>query len=172
MKPKSSRTELDLTGLSDAELDRLWEQSKMYRAMSTDYSIQDALSGDDAAAARSYLSWLRKHLRYRNPIDDAVSAYSVAALSRFFKGGVTLGEAFGVERGKQGIPTRAGAKRAIVGLIRFLHEEHQFPLSIDSSKPSAFLVAATLIGRYWQVTRSPTTLRDEYWNKRDKGENG
>jgi hypothetical protein len=96
--------------------------------------------------------------------------YGSSAFDRFFKGGVTLGEAFGIEREKRRgpSPTRAGLRQLIVSLIQYLNERG-FPLSDIGRRPSAFLVAATLMQRRRWTVRSPTTLRDEYWNKRDKG---
>jgi hypothetical protein len=171
MAKVSTIVKLDPTGLSDVELELLWEDSVSARQSSSEEILDAALSGDDRNAAMSYLAALLSYIRHDQPIDAAVREYAVSALGRFLKGGVTLGVAFGTERAKRGAPpTRLGARRAIVGLVKFLSEERHFPLSEASDRPSAFLVAATLMQRKWKFSRSPSTVRDEYWNKRDKGD--
>jgi hypothetical protein len=170
MARKAKQTQLDPTGLSDAELDQLWHDWTPYRGISDDELVANALSGDDPEAARSLIFWLGVNLRDGDPMQPVVQAYGAQAFERFIRGKMTLGEAFGTERRKRGAPpTRLGARQAIISLLRFLKEERDFPLSESSRRPSAFLVAATLMQRRWRVSRSPTTLRDEYWNKRDKG---
>jgi hypothetical protein len=171
-KKPSPKIEIEpTTGLTYVEPDRLWVESAEYRGITDEESIAQSLSGDDPEAARAYLHWLQVSIRDEKPMQPTVREYARQALHRFMHGGVTLGEAFGTERRKRGArPMRAGAKSAVIGLIRFLHEQRKFPLSDGRKGPSAFLVAATILSTKLAFLRSPTTLRDEYWNQRDKGD--
>jgi hypothetical protein len=158
--------------LSDAELDQLWRDFTPHRGITDEQLVANALSGNDAEAARSLLFWISVAIRDEEEMTLAVRMYGSGALERFFKGGVTLGEAFGTERKRRRgpPPTRSGVRQLIVSLIQYLNQHRGFPLSDSGRRPSAFLVAATLMQRRRWTVRSPTTLRDEYWNKRDKGE--
>ena len=172
MKRKPKHASKFVEELTPEELDTLWTGAAPYMAINDDESVQQALSGNDPGAARAYIYWLTHHLRTGQPISSSTRAFAIGALDRF--GGfsrLTLGQAFGVERMTRGNPpTRRGAFSAVVGLIQYLHEQCGFALSESADRSSAFEVASVLLERRWKYRRTPLTLRDQFWNKRDKGE--
>ena len=157
--------------LDPNELQKLWVEVRPYMNVDDAQVIANALSGDDPPAATSYLHWLRRQLGANEPISEDVRAYAVAALDRHAAGGITLGQAFGLERTKRGNkPSRAGGVQAVNSLIAVLHEKHGYPLGESATNPSAFEVASQLLREHFRFDRSPYTLRDQYWSKRYKGD--
>lgn len=170
MKKLPQSIPLFVEDLTDRHLDILWAEAQPHMGIADDESIEQALSGDDPAAARAYLFWLHKCLRDRQPISDEVRSFAVSALGRL-TGKKTLGQAFGLERTKRGNPpNRSGAVSAVVGLIGYLHDECGYSLSDSADRSSAFEVASILLQRRWKFTRAPNTLRDQFWNKRSNRE--
>jgi hypothetical protein len=155
--------------LSPEQMDLLWKRALPYMACSPEDVLEAALSGDDPEAALAHLFWLRRSLAQNSRVPESTRAFAVEALDRFGlgKGGLSLGQAFGLERRKRGAPPRRlGAVRAINGLLRFLHEKEGYPVIDPKIGPSTFDVAAALLKRYWGFDRSPYTLSDEpYWQK-------
>lgn len=157
--------------LDPNELQKLWVEVRPHMDIDDTRLLANALSGDDLPAASSHLYWLRRQLKANEPISEEVRAFAVAALERHAAGGVTLGQAFGLERTKKGNrPSRAGGVQAVNGLIRELHKKHGYPLGESAAQPSAFEVASQLLRVHFRFDRSPYTLRDQYWSKRCKGE--
>ncbi|WP_146745370.1 hypothetical protein [Dyella jiangningensis] len=157
--------------LDPDELQKLWADVRPYMNIDGTQVTANALSGDDLPAASSYLYWLRRQLTANEPISEEVRAFTVSALDRHAAGGVTLGQAFGLERAKRGNkPSRAGGAQAVIGLIAALHERYGYPLGESAAKPSAFEVASQLLRVHFRFDRSAYTLRDQYWSKRYKGD--
>jgi hypothetical protein len=159
--------------LPPEKLEELWNLSSLWRGISTERSIENALSGNDPAAARSYLYCLHVFLRDGKPDIPEVRQFAATAMERYLvQNGSkkSLGQMFGVERGKRGNPpVRAGGMDAVFGLIKFLHEEQHFPMGVASSGFDAFEVASQLIKRFMGRDFSPLTLRD-HWYGPKKGE--
>jgi hypothetical protein len=167
----SSKDQRETDPLSDADSKALWKLVRPFMYVSDDQSIENALSGDDPFAARSYIFWLHRRVSAGEELDDDVRAFATTALARFLDGDAkTLGVGFGVERAKRGHPpARLGGVQAVNGLIRCLSEDHGYPLGDSSGRPSAFEVAAQLLRQHFRFDRSPYTLRDQYWSKRERG---
>jgi hypothetical protein len=117
--------------LTESQIEKLWDKSSSFRESSSEQIIANPLSGKDPAAARAYIYWLRKHLKsgtwLKLPSESSRDRRSIVSSTRK----ISLGQAFGLERGKKET-LLCRAHQAIVGLVRFLHDEHGYTLTGDS----------------------------------------